>query len=93
VPSRTAEVVRLQHPIERVVGEQVAFLEIGGQGRVAGVAPELLDLRGMNAPVLGCVHRAALERVTTQDRRVEPCRRAARSLTVLTARGFAGGGW
>ena len=33
----------LQHAVERVVLEQVAFLEIGAEGAVAGVPAELLE--------------------------------------------------
>ncbi len=54
---------RLQHAVERIVLEQIAFFQIGPEGRVTGVPAELLELRGMHAPVLGGVHRAALERV------------------------------
>jgi len=50
----------LQHPIECVVLEQIAFFDVGGERRIAAVAAELLQLHRMDPPVFGGVHRTAL---------------------------------
>jgi hypothetical protein len=50
----------LQHPVERVVFEQIAFLDVGGERRIAAVATELFQLHRMDAPVFGGIHSAAL---------------------------------
>src|ERR1700722_10324711 len=52
-----------EHAVERVVLEQVAFLEIGAERRVAGVPAELLQLGRMDPPVFGGIHGAAFEAV------------------------------
>ena len=53
----------LEHSVEGIVLEQIAFLDIGGEGGVALVAAELLQLGGMHPPVLRGIHGAALQAV------------------------------
>jgi hypothetical protein len=54
----------LEHPVEGVVLEQIAFFDIGGEGGVALVAAELLQLGRMHPPVLRGIHGAALQAVS-----------------------------
>ena len=51
----------LQHAVQRVVFEQIAFFDVGGERRITSVSAELLQLSRMDPPIFGGVHRAAFE--------------------------------
>lgn len=68
---------RSEHAAQRIPPEQVAFLDVGGEGGVALVTAELLELGRMHATVLRGVHGAVLQAALPEGSSVGGCGAAA----------------